>query len=237
MNDKTDASNYQNEREQRPPVKPDLSDRPQNTTRGAPIQKPGEFDREIARYTKALAWLTGVLAIATTALGWYAAQQAKDVKETIQLARQTMIGDQRPWIGGPEATFRNGRATFVFTNTGKTPATGIYVTGKFSIAGYEASTLDEVCTEADRKGPPRGGFGTEAITPNGKYVLHDLAPGNTFSGPDALPYLNGNKFVVGCVFYGIPFDKKLHRTGFSIPIDKAEDGAISFGEASTLFPD
>ena len=198
--------------------------------------KGNRSEERTALWTLILSVSTVVLTVFTGLVFAYAVKQSQDVQESIGIARQTMVGDQRPWIGGPEATFRNGRATFVFTNTGKTPATEIYVTGKFSIAGYEASTLNEVCTEADRKGPPRGGFGTESITPNGKHVLHDLAPGNPFSGADVLSYLHGNKFVVGCVFYGMSFDKKRHLTGFSIPIETAEDGLIGFGETSTLFP-
>lgn len=183
---------------------------------------------------------TIVIAYLTYSLANDSARQADISQGTLKAIEgqlDTMRLDQRAWIGGPDASYKDGIATFVFTNTGKTPTTGLYINGDLADKRNWFTVLKEKCAEADRHTRTDDGFKNYSITPGGKHVLHDIYPDEPFSKPEIVSRLRDGDFIIGCVIYSIPFDVERHRTGYAVPINKRPDGTISFGDARTLLPD
>ncbi|MEN2474255.1 hypothetical protein [Burkholderia sp. GS2Y] len=205
---------------------------------------------------------TFVLAVSTVLLWWdtnglrrLGNRQSIDMRKSLEVAeraadaaiaanqlnRDSFAIEYRPWVSvkidvaGPLTWDVNGaNATFRFSlsNTGRTPAQGVWVHPRFAVSGGANRDPKEIQSEIIRSaiGNPFA-IGT-TVFPNETYVLSISL---TIPDVEVIQFIDELKgrgvaadfdyfpaCLAGCVVYGSTFDNKPHYTGFVYDVQKRD---------------
>lgn len=209
-----------------------------------------ESEKAIARYNFWLTIFTGVLAfVAIIQIGFLisadliAGRSANAAKESADVARDTLIATNRPWVSvdigiGSDLVYDtegNARITinFLLKNVGKSPAANVQIIPKIAVIFGDSKSIQKEIAAAVRMKPP--GLGNLGVT---------LFPGDTQLHAQSLPISRadidafnkkmaadygemsiGTAFLptlVGCVDYKFTFTEGHHQTGFILDLRRRD---------------
>jgi hypothetical protein len=210
----------------------------------APRQNVDPSQEAVAYYTFWLTWFTGIMAVGTLGLFVVTYIAAVAAKRSADVARDTLIAAQRPWVSvqgieirGP-LTFEDGEARidlrFNLKNVGNSPARRVSINAKLIISN-NVSVLAEQRRFADhfRRNPAHNEIRPEVTLWPGEtldfprlvFMQGDDMPRIKEWADRASPHPIALPLLIGCVDYEFTFAEGHHQTALIYDLHRVDQFA------------